>query len=74
MEMLGTVLAGGIILMSLVLTALTLGLVLGGGIVGLLGATRCALRQQRGLFPAGADSRLSVAMWNDIAAILDERR
>jgi len=74
MEALLMVAAGGMVFVFLVLAALTVGLILGSGIVGVLGATDCALRHIRGATLVSPGSRLSVAMWSDIAAILDERR
>jgi len=64
----------GNMLVFLFVTTLVAALVLSSSLAAVLIATRHLLGSPRGPIPAAAGSRLGVAMWNDIADILDERR
>lgn len=74
MEALVILMAGASALLFLILTFGGLMLILAGCIGALLGVSSYHVRVSRAAGSGYADSRLSVLMWNDIAAILDERR
>jgi len=67
------ILAGGIDLVFLAMTAFGTVLVVGSVVVGLAGATGSVAQQLGYPMPWSAGSRLRTAMWNDVAEILEKR-
>jgi len=67
------VVIANILIFLLTMTIVTI-LGLGSSLTAMLFATHHLLGGPRGPIPAAPGSRLSVAMWNDIAEILSERR